>query len=305
MICCGSPGGCPGRLRRGGHRRRSSSVHALLAGQEQSARRARVGWRRRPVGRRDERVGHVHVVLPDAHWVVATMDRVDPPEVRVVQELGDVAHRRLTLGITDPHCRGVLRRRPDEPCVRVERLRPGLAGGRAVVGQAAVATGPAGEHALQHVDRGGRHLRRDDLLRLRLVLVDDLAVRPDDLLDVVRVHVDALVGDGLEGRRHVQRRDLVVPGGQGGIVVQLSLHAELVGEVHHPVEADDLRQPAERAVDRRRGHHGERGHAAAGDGLVVAADLEGVLGITGVGQRARRLTVDDVVGLRARRRSPR
>ncbi len=249
----------------------------------------RAGGRRRlPVVARQEGVGVVHVRLPDLRRVQAALDAL-------LVELGDVDHRRVGVGVADPHGRREVRREPDEPGVGVVDLGAGLAGGRDV--ERIAAAGAVRQHALEHVDGLEGDASVEHLHAGVVVRVDPLAAPVVDVLDVVRLHVQALVGDRLGARRHVERRHRVGARGQGGerlqriaiglrlTLVQVRRLGHRVRHVDDAVEPDDLGQAGVGAVDRVPRHRPQRvGRAAR-----RVADLERLARVARVGQHARPL----------------
>ena len=281
----------------------SLARHSLPGRYSRTGVRAR--RRRRPVLQRQRRQRRLHQRAPDARRVRPALNLVPDAD-----ELRDVDHRRVAVRVADPHRGGQLRRSRRRttswccPAACRSCRRPGTERcasdlrGRAL-----------GQHALQasttavEGDAGVEHLHARVLVR-----VQPRAVGAVDVVDVVGVVVQALVGDRLHSRRHVDRAHRVgarwrtrrrAATGARSVwpVEQVRRVRHAIRRVDDPVQADDLRQAGERAVDRR-----PRLLPAAVTTPRPVASLmrNGLLRIVGVGKAARRGSVDQVVRLRRR-----
>ena len=126
-----------------------------------------------------------------------------------------------------------------------------------------------------------------------------------DAFDVIGLHVQPTVGQGLGAGRHVERAHLVGAGGETGVGpqrstflrvtprVQVQVVRHSVRGVDHAVQSDDLRESGVGTVDRGPGHLGQGAHWTTD----AIGGHERIVGIVRIGQRARQGAIDQIVTL--------
>ena len=208
--------------------------------------------------------------------------------------------------MSDPHRGGQLRRETNHPRVGVVVLRAGLAGRDATLERRSTCR-TTDQHALENVHGSRGHVGGENLNAVVGVLVHD-TVGSLDSLDVVRLDVQATVGQRLRTRGHVERTHFVRAGGETRIRtkrvtlgwisfrIQVQIAGHSVGGVHDTIETNDLRQACIRAVDREPGHFFQLSNRATDS----VGGHEGIVGIVGVGKGARQGTVDQIIVLCSR-----
>ena len=124
-------------------------------------------------------------------------DEIDAAYIATPVDLHAAHHRCVTVRISHPDSGGQLRCRTDEPGIGVVRLRSRLACGREWKPAERAAGGALRQDPFENRHFGERNTRIKHLDTSVLVRVQTRAVGPVDVVDVVGLVVEALIGDGL------------------------------------------------------------------------------------------------------------
>ena len=173
-------------------------------------------------------------LLEDAH----------PDRQRHLRPLGSLADRLRLQVVADPDADRVAGRHSDEPRVGEVVRRPGLPGDVELQGAGRGRPVPRWVTPFEHLQKLKRRLGALDLARVRVRLLEQVAVGVRDSLDHVGGEGEALVGEDGIGRGQLEEGDLEGAERHRRVGLELLPDAEAVRRLDDVARARPSRRPA-------------------------------------------------------------